>query len=507
VSEPGGTAAFTGLVDLASERIGGRALLASDDFFAPKENLLKPGRGVWEADRYTERGKWMDGWESRRRRTPGHDWCIVALGVPGAIRGVDIDTNHFTGNHAPFASLDACNAPVDASGMWLRDQAEWVRIVEQIPLQRGSQNLAPAAGHSVFTHVRLNIYPDGGVARLRVFGEPQSVQTDGTVDLACANNGGRAVACNDAFFCPMDNLLLPGPSTFMGGGWETRRSRPRGTDWIVVRLGHPGLLENARIETHHFKGNFPDTAAMDGLYWPDAPPSVLGHHPDWTEIVFPAKLRADEVHHLPVSDPGPFTHIRMRIVPDGGISRLRVFGTATDRTPADDDAGLQGLNGMSPTDAAACLSHCCGSTRWVAAMVASRPFTSRTHLHGAAEQAWWHLDQADWHEAFTHHPRIGADREALREKFGATAAWAQGEQSGVAGADETVLEALAEGNAAYQARFGYIFIVCATGLAADEMLARLRSRLDLEPQAELRVAAGEQAKITAIRIDKLLEKR
>ena len=173
MSEQGGTAAFTGLVDLASASVGGRALLASDDFFAARENLLAPGRGVWDADRYTERGKWMDGWESRRRRTPGHDWCIVALGVPGTIRGVDIDTNHFTGNHAPFASLDGCQAPSDATPEWLRDHAEWVRIVDEIPLRRGSQNLAAASDEHGCTHVRLNIYPDGGVARLRVFGEPQ----------------------------------------------------------------------------------------------------------------------------------------------------------------------------------------------------------------------------------------------------------------------------------------------------------------------------------------------
>ncbi len=170
-----GSAAFTGFVDLAAERLGGKTLLASDDFFAEKENLLKPGRGIFIADKYTDRGKWMDGWESRRKRTPGHDWCILRLGLPGSVRGFDIDTNHFLGNHPPYASVDACRIEADsaeaADSIAVSDQAAWQTILPRSPLAPGSQNLFASISTDSFTHLRLNIYPDGGVARFRAYGE------------------------------------------------------------------------------------------------------------------------------------------------------------------------------------------------------------------------------------------------------------------------------------------------------------------------------------------------
>jgi allantoicase len=496
-------AAFTGLVELSSQAVGGEALSCSDDWFASMTHLLKPGRAVFDPDAYTDTGKVMDGWESRRRRTPGHDWVIVKLGVPGRIRGVDIDTDHFLGNHAPFASVEACAAAPDATAEDLRDRHDWITVVAEVELQRGSRNLAAATGEGVFTHVRLNIYPDGGVARLRVYGDPEPAAGGGELDLASVLAGGRAVVCSDRFFSPPDNLVAPGRSAFMGGGWETRRSRPPGSDWIVVELGAPGLLRRLVLETHHFKGNYPDRAAIDGLYWPDAPPSVLGDHPDWTEIVGETKLRADTEHELAPSDPGPFTHLRLRIVPDGGVSRLRAFGTVATGTPAQGDPLLEHINGLDESGLTEALLTCCGAWRWARAMVQGRPYTSRTHLHGHSERVWWHLGDRDWLQAFGHHPAIGEDVASLREKFAGTAALSEAEQAGVRGADEATLQALAEGNAAYHERFGYLFIVCATGLTAKQMLAMLHERLPNEPAAELRIAAGEQAKITAIRLEQL----
>ena len=174
---------FGDTIDLASAEIGGKALLSSDDFFAGMANLLKPGRSIFIPHKYTERGKWMDGWESRRKRVPGHDWCIIRLGVPGRIRGVDIDTNHFLGNHPPFASIEAGKAPADCSPKELRDSVQWTEVLRQIPLQRGSQNLAGVASEEVWTHIRLNIYPAGGVARLRVYGEACPDPAEGQIDL------------------------------------------------------------------------------------------------------------------------------------------------------------------------------------------------------------------------------------------------------------------------------------------------------------------------------------
>ncbi len=490
--------AFAGWLDLASAAIGGEAIATSDDFFAGRENLLKPKPAHFDPTTYTDRGKEMDGWESRRKRVPGHDWCVVRLGVRGTLAGVDIDTSHFLGNHPPFASLDAADT-TDAEVA--AGTVRWTRVLASAPLRRGSHNLQPIRSGGSFTHVRLNIYPDGGVARLRVYGAPDPVAVDGRVDLAALQVGGRPLACSDMFFSPMTNLLLPGRSPYMGNGWETRRSRPPGEDWIVVQLGIPGEVDEILLDTGHFKGNYPDRAVVEGLWWPEAPPQALIGHPDWRPATALTKLRADTEHLVPTTDRGPYTHLRLRILPDGGVARMRVHGRPA--SPEVADPLLRKLAGASDAELGELLLRCCASKRWAETMVALRPFTSRTHLLGVAEQVWWHLEEADWKEAFAHHPRIGEDPAALRARFSATATWAAGEQAGVAGADEATLEALTAGNIAYEARFGQVFLICATGLTAGAMLEALRERLPNEREAELRIAAGEQVKITALRLGKL----
>ncbi len=502
-------ASFAGLVDLAARAVGGKALWASDDFFAEKENLLEPGRGVFIADKYTDRGKWMDGWESRRKRVPGHDSCIVELGVRGLVHGVDIDTNHFLGNHPPFASLDACAIDGDVDEL---QSAEWTEILAPSPLKAGSQNLFAVAQRGPFTHLRLHIYPDGGVARLKAWGEPQpATVAAGRIDLALVSNGGRAVACSDMFFSPMVNLILPGRAADMGGGWETRRRRAPGSEWIVVALCAPGEIDELEIDTAFFKGNFPDRCAVDGLCWPDAPvtalvPGVLGESdPGWEPVLRETKLRADQLHRFAnLAKRGPFTHLRLRILPCGGVSRMRAWGRAVSLDAAAHQTGLARLNELGGHEATAALLRCCGSARWTRAMAARRPYASRAALFGFAEQSWWRLGDKDWLEAFAHHPEIGADVDKLREKFAATAGWSAGEQSGVAAASEATLQALAQGNRDYRARFGHVFLVCASGKSADQMLALLREREGNPPENELRIAAGEQAKITRLRLEKLL---
>ncbi|MEZ5406375.1 MAG: allantoicase, partial [Verrucomicrobiia bacterium] len=225
------SAAFVGLVDLAAEKIGGKTLLASDDFFAPKENLLKPGRGIFIPDKFTENGKWMDGWESRRKRVPGHDWCVIRLGLAGKIHGVDIDTNHFLGNNPAYASIDACVMEKENGSP---ETWTWKEILPKSPLRPGFQNLFAVGNYERWTHVRLNIYPDGGVARFRVYGEvisDLSQKKDQVLDLAALENGGIVTACSDMFFSPKDNLIMPGRAANMGEGWETRRRRGPGFDW------------------------------------------------------------------------------------------------------------------------------------------------------------------------------------------------------------------------------------------------------------------------------------
>jgi len=324
--------AFAQLTDLAAERLGGKALLCSDDFFAEKENLLKPGRGIFIPDKYTDRGKWMDGWESRRKRTPGHDWCIIQLATSGKISGVDIDTNHFLGNHPPFASIDACHLSKTKNVDW--NEVEWKEILPTSSLQPGSQNFYEIAGREIYTHVRLNIYPDGGVARLKVYGE---VYKDWTlvgkkeeVDLAAAINGAKAILCNDMFFSHMDNLIMPGRGINMGDGWETKRNRnPGNRDWVIVRLAHEGFVDEIVIDTQHFKGNYPDSCLVEGCYLSKNDEHILASGNIQWELILPQiKLQADSKHVFKkelVSE-NAFTHVRLSIFPDGGVSRMRIWG-------------------------------------------------------------------------------------------------------------------------------------------------------------------------------------
>ena len=325
-------AAFSGFIDLASARLGGRALLANDEFFAEKENLLKPERAVFLPDEYTERGKWMDGWETRRRRTPGHDWCIVRLGLPGTLRGFDVDTANFLGNNPAYASVDAIDAPFDASPESLPGADAWREILPRSPLKPGSQNLFAAVDALRATHLRLNIYPDGGVARFRAYGRvlpDWSHASKGPVDLASVESGGLVVAASDMFFGTKESLILPGRSTHMGDGWETRRRRGPGFDWAVVSLGAPGKIRRVVVETTHFKGNYPDSCVIEACHAPEVDVDSLnaGVLP-WQEVLPQTKLSADSDHvfERELRDIGPATHVKLNIYPDGGVARLRVWG-------------------------------------------------------------------------------------------------------------------------------------------------------------------------------------
>jgi allantoicase len=488
-------ASFADCIDLAAADLGGTVLGCSDDFFAEAERLLRPEPAVFDPHAYTERGKLMDGWESRRKRTPGHDWLVLRLGVPGVVRGFDVDTSWFLGNQPPFCTIEGCVAPADAP---MERLGGWVEVLPEVPLSPGSHNLFAAARVERFTHLRLNILPDGGVARLRVYGQPKPV-VRGEVDLAAAGSGGRAIACSDMFFGNMNALLKPGRAANMGGGWETRRRRDQGNDWVVVRLAGRGSIDRIVADTHHFKGNFPDRCSIEGLDDADAGPYRIERHPDWTPIVAETSMQADHAHEFTdLLHRGPFTHLRLRIYPCGGMSRLRVHGRL--EHPGDLAALLNGLDEDTVREA---LEACCGSPAWAEGMMLSRPFADPTAVTLRADEVWWGLDEEGQREAFAHHPRIGDDPQRLRERFATTAGWASGEQAGVGGAGEETLAALQAGNVAYEERFGHVFLICATGLTAEQMLGALQRRLLHEPRHEHRIAAGEQAKITRLRLEKL----
>ena len=318
--------------DLASEKLGGKVLYATDDFFAEKENLIKEGRGVFIEDKYTDRGKWMDGWESRRKRVPGHDWAIIKLGAKGSIKGFDIDTNHFLGNHPPFASVEAINLENDLQDWSKADELPWKEILTKSPLDPGSQHFLTSECDAVYSHIRLHIYPDGGVARFRVYGtvfkDWSTVNKDEVIDLVLATNCGKAVCCNDMFFSAMDNLIAPTSSKNMGDGWETKRNRTlNNEDWVIVKLGHAGVVQKIIVDTKHFKGNYPDSCAIDACNCDDE--TDLETFDNWFSLLPNKKLEADTEHHFEkgvINRHEAITHVKLKIYPDGGISRLRILG-------------------------------------------------------------------------------------------------------------------------------------------------------------------------------------
>jgi allantoicase len=320
---------FTDLPDLAAERLGGAVIAANDEFFAPKEGLIKAGPPEWREGVYTERGKWMDGWETRRRRTPGHDWAIIRLGVPGIVRGVVIDTSFYTGNYPEYASLDASFLP---SSRLPALPSAWKPLLKKSPLKGNTTNLfeipRPSVRPSVCpSFVRLNIYPDGGVARLRVHGEAmpdESVFREGrAVDLAALENGGVVIASSDMHYGNPQNVLLPGRSTHMGDGWETRRRRGPGNDWIIVKLARRGIIERVELDTDHYKGNAPGSCMLE---YTDAAGSFSPKAANW-QVLLPKKpLEPHTRHHWERARIKPATHVRLNIYPDGGVARLRLFG-------------------------------------------------------------------------------------------------------------------------------------------------------------------------------------
>ena len=503
---------FTHLPDLVSERLGGRVLEANDEFFAPKENLLKAAKPVFIEGKYTNRGKWMDGWETRRRRTPGYDWCVIRLGLPGILRGVMVDTSFFRGNYPEHFSLEACDlgaAPYKGERKRLHAAGtQWVEVLPQTGLKGDSQNLFSVEHAGRFTHLRLKIYPDGGVARLRAHGEVVADKhriARGEIDLVAIENGGRVVDSSDQFFGAPLNLLMPGRARNMGDGWETKRRRGPGNDWVILKLGMPGTVRRIEVDTNHFKGNFPESCSIEACHVEGAAAEALLKMPAvWKTLLPRTKLKANRRHAFrrQLHDAGAATHVRLQIYPDGGISRLRVFGRAERAT--DRLKGIELFNALSPADTRKALLDCCGSKKWVEQVAMQRPFLNASQLHAAADKAWEKLGRNDWLAAFRHHPAIGAIKAKAQQSQKARG-WSAGEQSAAQKGSAETLAMLAAANEAYRAKFGRVFLICATGKASEDILQNLQQRLSNDAEVELRIAADEQRKITRLRLEKLLE--
>jgi allantoicase len=334
------TTPFQDLVDLASERLGAAVVDANDEFFAAKENLIKPGAPEWREGEYTEVGKWMDGWETRRRRDSGeYDWCAIRLGAAGVIHGVDVDTTHFKGNYPEACAIDACDLEGPPTGDELA-RAGWHEILPRKPLRGDGHNPIAIDGAPQATHLRLRIFPDGGVARFRVYGDVVADWTRlarrGDVDLAAVEHGGLVVACSDMFFGSRHNLIMPGDAAHRGDGWETKRRRGPGHDWTIIRLGAPGTIRRIEIDTRHFKGNAPGACSLEALRLAGGAALAQGEalkEADWQELLSRTPLQPHARHTFEdgVGTIAAVSHVRFNIYPDGGVGRLRLFGRV-DRT-------------------------------------------------------------------------------------------------------------------------------------------------------------------------------
>ncbi|GBL56576.1 allantoicase [Pseudomonas citronellolis] len=322
-------APFEKFVNLADERLGSKVISVTDEWFAAASRMLQPTPAVWKEGVFDDNGKWMDGWESRRKRFEGYDHAVIRLGVPGSIKGVDIDTSFFTGNFPPSASLDGCFVAEGEPN----DDTQWTEVLSSVELQGNSHHYHEISDERPYTHLRLNIYPDGGVARLRVYGIPfrdwAQQNPDEQVDLAAALNGGRALACSDEHFGRMSNILNPGRGVNMGDGWETGRRRTPGNDWVIVALGHAGIVEKIVVDTLHFKGNYPESCNIQAAFVKGGTDSQIATQSlYWRELLPSQKLQMHNEHTFieQIKELGPITHVRLNIFPDGGVSRLRLFG-------------------------------------------------------------------------------------------------------------------------------------------------------------------------------------
>jgi allantoicase len=319
-------AEFTTLPDLASRLLGSGVVAANDEFFAEKENLIKPEPATHSAADFGHKGKVYDGWETRRRREPGHDWAIVRLGSQGIVHRVVVDTAFFTGNYPPEISVEAASAEGYPSPAEL-EELEWHELVGRVAATGDRVNQYAVQDRHRWTHLRLSIYPDGGVARFRAHGEivPDPAFLTGTIDLAALANGGRVTGCSNAFYSSPEHLIMPGRARVMSDGWENARRRDNACDYVELQLAAPGLIHHAEIDTSYFVGNAPGLIKLSAADRPEPGRP----EPGWRELLPRTRVQPDTRHRFRIDSPDPATHARLDVIPDGGLSRLRLYGELT----------------------------------------------------------------------------------------------------------------------------------------------------------------------------------
>ena len=316
-----------GLIDLAQPRLGTKVIYKTDDFFASANRIINPTEPVFKVGVFDKHGKWMDGWESRRKRTAGHDYIIIKLGKPGTIKKVDVDTSHFNGNQPAMISIEGANSNSNKI-----NQLKWQPLLSEKKTKANSHHYFTVNSDKVFTHIKFNIFPDGGVARLRLYGSiaKSSKLKNKKINLASLLDGSSVIACNNEHFGKAENILAPGKAKNMGDGWETRRRRGKGFDWLILNSLDGKEIDKIEISTHHFKGNFPSHCSLQAAYLPKSKNSkqIVKSSNTWKYLLKDAKLSANKVHvfknNLMKKDKINF--IKINIFPDGGISRFRIYG-------------------------------------------------------------------------------------------------------------------------------------------------------------------------------------
>ena len=316
-------------INLAEPRLGSKVIFKTDDFFASANRIINSDPPIFKEGVFDKHGKWMDGWETRRRRRKGFDYLIIKLGKPGKIFNVDIDTAHFSGNQPTHASLQACYSNKKKPN----NKSRWITILNKKKLGSNKNHNFNIKNKSIFTHIKLNIYPDGGVARLRIFGEIEMKNVNfgsKMINLCSMLNGASIIGCNNEHFGRAENILAPGKGKNMGDGWETRRSRGKNFDWLIIKFGRPGKINKIEIDTHHFKGNYPDSCSVQAAYISKkiSNNSIVRKSNKWKLLLNKAKLNANKKHSFnsKTMQKNKINFIRINIYPDGGISRIRAFG-------------------------------------------------------------------------------------------------------------------------------------------------------------------------------------
>jgi allantoicase len=362
---------FTRLPDLASRRLGGGVVDANDELFAERENLIKPEAPDYSTYTFGHKGQVYDGWETRRRREPGHDHAVVRLGVAGVVRGVVVDTAFFKGNYPPEVSVEGAGIEGYPSPAELREP-DWVELVPRSPVKGDTQNPFPVQADQRCTHVRLSIYPDGGVARLRVHGEavpdPRFLAA-GALDLAALANGGAVTGCSNMFYSSPTNLISPGEARVMGEGWETARRRDDGNDWVEFALAGPGVVRLAELDTRYFVGNAPGWASLHST-------------DDGGELLPRSRLQPDTRHLFRLPATPEVSGVRLDVFPDGGLARVRLYGELSARGLA--ELGRRWLDSLPASQARQVLEHQAGLDPAEAErVVAGRPVGDLEALPGA----------------------------------------------------------------------------------------------------------------------------